>query len=229
MPAAVAARQFEHPAEAWLSQDSVLNLFAQELVQCGDDIGRGFGQYGLHLRPCGRAPSALPGASVRTIVSVCRRGDGLAGDLRCHDDGLPVAAASISVAIVQHAIETSPTPAVLVEELARVLKPEGRALFLVLNPAGITRVRWLRQPLSAIAPRQLSAWARAAGLEPLSCRYVGAFWRTQDALLSESRAGVLTRRFLSSYVLVARRREPGLSMPPPHRGAVPLKPGMSAG
>lgn len=228
MPAAVAARQFEHPAEAWLSGDGVLALFGEELRQSGAEIARGFGHFGLHLRPCARAPGELPNASVRTVLSMFRRGAGLAGDMHCEDAALPVAAASLSIVCVQHVLESSPDPAALVEQLARALKPEGLALFLVLNPRGLMRLRWLRQEIRAIPARQLMAWVRGAGLEVVACRYVGTFWRTPGAVQGE-RAGAFAARLRSSYLLVARRRDMGMTPLPAQRAGVALKPGISAG
>ncbi|MBB5015266.1 methyltransferase domain-containing protein [Rehaibacterium terrae] len=231
MPAFVAARQSAYPAEAWFAREAVQRLLREEQRQVASDLGRAFGRYGLFLRPAPALAAAVPGSALRTVLSLYRAGDGLAGDLRCEDGALPLAGASCALVYAEHVIESSRAPAALVGEIARVLKPEGVALFVVFNPYGLARLRWLRSDLRATGVGSLAAWVREAGLEVQCCRYLGALWSGHDRLPPSDRPKeTMIDRFRSSYLLQARRREVGLTPLRLQRTAsVALKPGMYPG
>lgn len=93
---------------------------------------------------------------------------------------LPLPEASIDRVLVVHALEASPAPAELMDEVARILAPEGKAIFVCPNRRGL----WVRidttpfghgQPFSRKQIRELlqgtlleaTAWREALYLPPL--------------------------------------------------------------
>lgn len=98
---------------------------------------------------------------------------------------LPLAEASIDRVLVVHAMESSPDPAELMDEIARILTPSGRAIFVCPNRRGV----WARmdatpfghgQPFSRKQIRRLlhgtqleaSAWREALYIPPLANRII---------------------------------------------------------
>lgn len=55
----------------------------------------------------------------------------------CDERSLPLETGSVDKLVLLHGLETSETPAALLEECARVLAPGGRAIFIVPNRAGL--------------------------------------------------------------------------------------------
>ena len=55
----------------------------------------------------------------------------------CQETLWPLEAESVDRLILMHGLETSKTPAALIEECYRTLAAEGRALFIVPNRAGL--------------------------------------------------------------------------------------------
>ncbi len=55
-------------------------------------------------------------------------------------DALPVASKSMDVVIMPHALEFEPNPQQVLREAKRVLRPEGKLLFLGFNPRGLYRL-----------------------------------------------------------------------------------------
>lgn len=231
MPAFVAARQFERPAEAWFAREAVQRLLREEQRQVADDLACAFGRYGLSMRPT--APAAPPPADhgLQAVLALHRAAGGFAGDMYCEDAALPVASTSISFVYAEHVVESSPEPQALVGEIARVLKPEGVAGFVVFNPLGLARLRWSRRGLRAVGAGELTRWVLAAGLEVRQCRHLGALWSASDRIgAGRNPRGTMIDRFRSSYFLLARRREAGVTpLRIPRAAAVGFKPGMHPG
>lgn len=231
MPAFVAARQSEHPAEAWFAREAVQRVLREEERQMADDLARAFGRYGLHLRPAPGLAAPPPSHALHAVLSLHRRQSGFAGDIDCRDSALPIAGASMALVYAEHVLESSPEPAALVGEIARVLKPEGVALLVVFNPIGLLRMRWRRHGLRATGAGSLRAWAREAGLDIHGCRHLGALWSARDRLTTnnDTRDSMIDR-FRSSYLIQARRREAGVTPLRLQRAApVAFKPGMHPG
>jgi len=102
----------------------------------------------------------------------------LAGDLRC---GLPLPLASecFAIVIVQHALEMTAEPEVLLEECARVLIPGGWLWLLALNPLAPFRWRWAGNGLRGREPMTWRRRLRAVGLQPEPVSQgLGSGWRT---------------------------------------------------
>jgi len=87
----------------------------------------------------------------------------------CEDTLWPLAAGSVDKLVLLHGLETSDHPMALMDEVWRVLLPEGRAVFIVPNRAGL----WSRSdatPFGFGRPYslgQLELQLRATGLIPV--------------------------------------------------------------
>lgn len=227
MPGDPTARQSEHASAGWFSSAALSGLLQAEQRQAAPELARSYGHYGLYLRPSAAAPRQLSGNLMHSMLGLHRGREGLAGDLACADAAIPLASDSLALVYCQHVLETSPDPVALVAEIGRVLRPEGRALLLVFNPLGVFRLRWWRRGLHAFPSRVLGQMAMAAGMEVQCVRPTGVLWRAHGAL-GEHADGPLSGVY-SSYLMVARRREPGLTPQASRPRRVALNPGMNPG
>ena len=88
----------------------------------------------------------------------------------CEETLWPVENDSVDKLLVMHGLETSQHPIALLDECYRVLAPEGRAIFIVPNRAGL----WSRRDATPFgfgrpySQGQLDAMLRAIGLKPAS-------------------------------------------------------------
>ncbi|KFL35551.1 methyltransferase domain-containing protein [Arenimonas donghaensis] len=194
------------------------------------ELTRVFGHSGLYLRPCRALPEVLSGNMLAQVLSLHRAGDRFGGDLDCRDDALPLATGSLSLVYALCVFETSPEPEVLVREIARVLKPGGVALLASLNPWGLARLRWAFSGLRGIDPVWLGQQVVDQGLEIERQHWIGPIWAPAAGLeLREPLRQGLFAGLRAAHLLVARRREPGLT---PLRAGTPtmaLRPGMTVG
>ena len=189
-----------------------------------------FGHSGLYLRPCQALPEALSGNMLAQVLSLYRREDHFAGALACRDGALPLASGSLSLVYAFCVLETSSDPDALVGEIARVLKPGGVALLASLNPWGLARLRWAFRGLRGIDPVHLGQQVIDNGLEIERQLWLGPVWAPAPGLeLREPRGQGLFAGLRAAHLIVARRREPGMT---PLRAGSPtmaLRPGMTAG
>lgn len=194
------------------------------------ELTRVFGHTGLYLRPTPALAPVLSGNMLANVVSLHRDGDGLAGDLACRDDQLPICSGCVSLVYGLFVLETSPAPATLLEEMARVLKPEGVAILLTLNPWSPARLRWGFRGLAPRDPLAVVADAQAAGLEVQRRRCLGPVWSSAPAvdLAPRERDHPWAGLRMASLV-VARRRDPALTPVRAGTAALKFRPGMSAG
>ncbi len=193
------------------------------------ELTRVFGQTGLYLRPTPALPPVLSGNMLGNVVSVHRGAAGFEGDLACRDDQLPICTGCVSLVYSLFVLETSASPRGLLEEVARVLKPEGVAIVLTLNPWSPSRLRWGFRGLAAQEPATVVDDLRAVGLEVQRRRCVGPLWSSAPAvdLAVRGRDHPWAGLRMASLI-VARRRDPAMT---PLRASPALKfsPGMSAG
>lgn len=230
MPPAPARRQPELPAHAWFSRDASLRLLHEVQRQAVPELTRVFGHSGLYLRPTDAMAPTLSGNMLASVVSLHRDGDGLAGELRCRDDRLPLASGSLSLVYGLFVFESSPDPRALLKEVARVLKPEGVALLLTLNPYSPARLRWAFRGLRSLDPAVFEGHVRDSGLEVQRRRYLGPRWTAADALdLDPARNEGRGSRLRMASLVVARRREAALTPLRPASSTMEFRPGMSAG
>lgn len=230
MPPAPVRRQPDTPAELWFRRDSTLGLVQEVQRQAVPELTRVFGHGGLYLRPAEALPATLSGNMLANVLCLHRQGGRLAGDLGCQDHALPVASGCLSLVYALFVLETSPDPGALLAEWARVLKPDGVALILSLNPWAPARLRWAFKGLRVRDAATVAAQVRGAGLEVQRRHYLGPVWTAPQGvdLGARRRPGPLSRLRMASLI-VARRRDPGLT--PLRIGAPALKfrPGVSAG
>lgn len=71
----------------------------------------------------------------------CRSGAAGPVHLRCDPEFLPVAANSVDVCLLPHALEFAPNPHQILREVQRVLMPEGHLLVTGFNPWSLWGVR----------------------------------------------------------------------------------------
>lgn len=229
MPLAPYRRQPGRSAEAWFQAEATLRLVRGVQRQAIPELTRVFGHSGMFLRPSAAVPELLSGNMLAHVVSLHRAGDRFGGAFAAADGRLPVASGSLALAYALFVLESSPDPAALVGEIARVLKPEGTALLLTLNAWAPARLRWGFKGLHPVSPVDLAGCLRGAGLELLRRRPVGPVWAGRDALDVPAAGARLADRLRMATLWVARRREPGLT-PLRTRFTPPVfRPGTAAG
>ncbi|WP_460453615.1 class I SAM-dependent methyltransferase [Arenimonas aestuarii] len=223
-------RQHEGNADAWFCREPGLALLHQIQREAIPELTRVFGQSGLYLRPCRALPEALSGNMLAQVLSLYRHEDHFRGALACGDEALPLASGSLSLVYALCVLETCPDPDALVGEIARVLKPGGVALLASLNPWGLARLRWALRGLRGIDPVRLGQQVVDNGLEIERQHWLGPVWAPTAGLeLREPRGQGLFAGLRAAHLIVARRREPGMT---PLRTGTPnmaLRPGMTAG
>jgi SAM-dependent methyltransferase len=192
------------------------------------EMTRVFGQHGLYLRPSDAIAADLSGNMLAKVVSLWRDGEGFSGELSCLDAEMPLASASLSLIYALFVVEGAPSPALLLHEFARMLKPEGHVLVFSLNPWSPAQLRWLKPPASSSAHR-LERWAQEAGLEVLRKQFLGPFWPVDRSIANDPGQRSLADAFRAARLTVLRRREAALTPLRKASGAVSLRPGMSAG
>ena len=192
------------------------------------EMTRVFGQHGLYLRPSDAIAHDLSGNMLAKVVSLWRDSEGFRGDLRCRDEEIPLASASLSLIYALFVVEGAPNPGVLLHEFARMLKPEGFVLVLSLNPWSPAQLRWLKPPASSSSNR-LERWAQDAGLEVVRRQFLGPFWPVARTLATDPRQRSVFDALRSARLTVLRRREAALTPLRKPAAAVSLRPGMSAG
>jgi SAM-dependent methyltransferase len=192
------------------------------------EMTRVVGQHGLYLRPSEAIAPDLSGNMLAKVVSLWRAGDGFRGDFDCIDPEIPIASASLSLIYALFVVEGAPSPAVLLHEFARMLKPEGVVMVLSLNPWSPAQLRWLKPPPSSSSHR-LERQAQEAGLEVVRRQFLGPFWPAGRPTAIDTRQRGLADGFRAARLTVLRRREATLTPLRKGAAAVSLRPGMSAG
>jgi SAM-dependent methyltransferase len=198
--------------------------------QATPELTRVFGHTGLYLRPTPALAPVLSGNMLANVLSLNRSGNGFEGDLACRDEQLPICSGCVSLVYGLFVLETSPSPVALLEEMARVLKPEGVAILLTLNPWSPVRLRWGLRGLAPQDPAGVVADVQAAGLEVQRRRCVGPLWSSAPAVdLAVGGRDHPWDGLRMASLVVARRRDPGLTPLRAGPSAVKFHPGMSAG
>lgn len=225
MPERRTVRQTSFSAAEWFDTRAISALCSLEQRQVAREIVSAYGQCGLFVRPSAGAAQVPTEHRIHHVLTLDRCAKGLAGDLCCRDDALPIASETMGLIYVQHALESAEDPDAMIGELARVLVPEGIALFIVFNPYRPFRMRWWSRGLHAISANRLSTMVSDQGLEVRGVRSIGACWRAMSAAAPDAPVSLLA----GSYLLLARKRVHGLT---PLRAAgqrVALNAGVGAG
>lgn len=230
MPAAPSRRQPEPASPPWFKREGSLALLRQVQHEAIPELTRVFGHSGLYLRPDASVPATLSGNMLAQVCSLYRAGRVFAGDLRCADPSLPLATGSLSLVYALCVLETSPEPAALVAEVARLLKPGGVALLASLNPWGFARLRWSFSGLRAIDPVWLGRQLADHGLEIERQHWLGPMWEAGGRVdLGAPPSQGLFAGLRAAHLLVARRREPGVTPLRVGTRGMALRPGISPG
>jgi SAM-dependent methyltransferase len=221
MPALEASRQPRGPSRGhWFDSPKARELCAGLQRDAIPELTRVFGHSGLYLRSSGLLPEMLSGNMLARVINLHRLDNALAGELRCEDAHLPFAPASLALVYAGFVLESSPDPAALLAECARVLKPEGRLLLLTLDPWSPACWRWAFRGVGSVGERQARAWIEEAGLHFLHRRRLRVHAGDDNrAWLPRSRPGMLW---------VATRREVGMT-PLRAQPVGGLRPGVSTG
>ncbi len=198
--------------------------------QAAPELTRVFGHTGLYLRPTEALAPALSGNMLASVLSLHRQRDGFAGELCCSDTELPFADASLALVYGLCVLETSPDPAGLLSEIARVLRPDGAALLITLNPWSPCRLRWAFKGLHPMDPAAVAQQVGQAGMDVQRRRYLGPLLGSSDRVDIDPRRGnALAARLRVASLVVARRRDAGLTPLRLPTSSLKFRPGMSAG
>ncbi len=230
MPSQRPPRQPDGHALDWLERGPGRQLLAQAQSMAIPELTRVFGHAGVYLRPLGDMPGDLSGNMLAQVVSLYRRAGQFDGHIRCLDEQWPFSAASLSLVYALLVLETSPEPEALMQEISRVLKPEGIALIISLNPCSPTRLRGSMRGARRFGRGEIERMVRDAGMEVVRRHFIGPFWASAKA---PGRVGDGKDRwsdvFRAASLLVVRRRESALTPLRKLTPAASLRPGMSAG
>jgi SAM-dependent methyltransferase len=193
------------------------------------ELTRVFGQSGLYLRPSASICPDLSGNMVGRIISLHRAGHRLEGPVRCLDHELPLTSSSLSLVYGLFVLESCGEPELLMQEIARVLTPEGTALLIGFNPWGPARWRWRLRGARAGAHGQVDRLAQDAGLDVVRHQLLGAIWPRETASPADSGHKRGFDRLRVADLAVLRRREAALTPLRKLGHTVGLRPNMSAG
>lgn len=230
MPPVTPPRQPETAARDWFDCKTGQALAQQVQRQTIPELTRVFGHSGLYLRPCATTSTSLSGNMLARVISLHRQDSGFAGDLRCLDHEFPVASASLALIYGVFVLETSNDSHALLAEMARMLKPEGAALILTLNPFSPYRARWLWRGLRVLSAGNLRQKLQQCGLEVSRQRTLGPFWSGRSDEMAV--AGDHTDPFAplrAATLTIARRRDPALNAMRHSSPGIRLRPGVSTG
>ena len=193
------------------------------------ELTRVFGQCGLYLRPTPAIGAELSGNMVGHVISLHRAGQRLEGPVSCLDHELPLTSSSVSLVYGLFVLESSGEPELLVQEIARVLTPEGTALLIGFNPWGPARWRWRLRGARAGAHGQVDRLAHDAGLEVVRHQFLGPAWPRETLRPDEPARNRGFDRLRVADLAVLRRREAALTPLRKLGHTVGLRPNMSAG
>lgn len=150
-------------------------VLAWEQLQLDAAVGDAFGFHALQLG----WPAVDALRANRMPHRWCADDGGVVQDgvrLLCDFDALPFQAASIDLVVLPHALEFACDPHLMLREVERVLRPEGRIVITGFNPASLLGLR------QRIARSRLGLGARAnADAAPREGAFIG-YWRMRDWL-----------------------------------------------
>lgn len=229
MPLPPPPRQPEVPSLGWADVAAARGLMDEIQRMAIPELTRVFGHIGLYLRPSISIPAELSGNMLGTVLSLHRSGGGLEGPVRCLDQALPISGASLSLVYGLFALEASPAPELLVQEIARVLKPDAVALLVGFNPWGAARLGWRLRGARAGIHTQVDRMAQDAGLDLMRRQTLGPVWPRATRRPAQDARARWFDRFRIAELVVLRRRDIALTPLRKSMPAVSLRPGMSTG
>ena len=225
MPFLRPLRQPSGPALGWLSSATGQPLLAEIQRAATPELTRVFGHSGLYLRALSGIAPELSGNMLAQVISLYRQGSGFAGQVNCEESDMPFASDSLSLVYISFVLESSANPKALLVEFRRMLKPEGVAIVLGLNPWSPSLLRRSRTGACLRGVRGIEAMAREAGLEVMSRQFLGP-----SRLAGSNKIGKRWRDTLRpAYLIVLRRRDAALTPLRKSSAAASLRPGVSLG
>ena len=203
-------------AQQWFAQPHGQQLLeaAQPLLE--EALAGLFGGYLVH---CGPAPAGV--LAPRIQRQVCLGPPGTATQIHCEEHAWPLAEHAADVVVLQHSLEFSASPQLLLREAARCVRPGGHLLICAMNPWSSWGVR---QPFAddaqglarCLGAARLSDWLGLLGFA-LEKRAYGCYRpplssvRWQQRLQPLERLGArLHAPGAGLYLLVARKLVVGL-------------------
>ncbi|HVH34226.1 MAG TPA: methyltransferase domain-containing protein [Tahibacter sp.] len=183
-------------------------LFAQEHAALAPECAGVFGRQGLFIgcEPEFAEQMVTPMLGRRVALHLHSPGR-LVGDAVCAPDELPFPDDSFRLVVLHHAFEGVTAPAMLRDELVRVLEPGGVALIVGFARFGAWRPWLVWQTRGQVASPQLAsagAWRRAlarSGVDVYAERRIGA-----ERLNLGGAQLRLPPALRSSWLLLARKR-----------------------
>lgn len=218
----------------WFDSPSGRRLVLEELREVIPLLTAHIGVRGLYLRPAASAPSSLSGNMLQSVLSLHCAGDHLAGELCCNGDALPIGNDAICLAYALHTLDQCDDPRALLDELRRVLRPEGVLFLIGLSPGSAWRLRWRGHGLHPRGVQRTRAMLAAAGLSVEVQVGLGPIWpalgaRAPLAAVERTTASALDP-LRAGYLLIARkRRVPLTPIGLRQRGRVGLQPQVRPG
>lgn len=183
-------RQLQHAQAAWRER--------------GAAVG---GQAWLRLLPHVAWPVPEPEASFAARWTLAPDAGGWCGAWRCDGAAMPLASSTLSRVDLRFVLEAASAPERLLEEAARLLRPEGRLLVMGLNPFSPARLRWRGRGLVPWSRRRLVEVLEGLGLEVLQQAALGSRWRADAAVAGEGGARGPGR---VAWAVLAVKRAPGM-------------------
>lgn len=188
---------------------TMIRLLGRELLQASQMLASLHGANALHVRPDMGAPAMSSALPVYQQVRLHRRGNLLAGDVIAWDAALPFASESFSLVLLQHVIETAAEPGGMLDEAIRVLSPEGNLVLIGFKPFAPMRLRWRRAGLRTLRAASVARMLAARNLEVRKVCEIGSVWNVSDEVPLDT--GTPVSRLASSWLLIARKRVPGVT------------------
>lgn len=198
-------------------QDAELRVLLPDLQRCA-------GNHALLVTAAGgHPPPALPLLACWTELSV--DGTRYAGDLdAAADEPLPFIDGAFDVVWLRHVLEVVPQPAEVLQEMIRVLAPDGMLVIAGVHPfsAWAPWFYWATRGTTGTlhSPLQWMRVLHRAGLDVVGTHRVGHLWPTAGKSPPRDRAP-----WGGGYVLLARKQR---SLVTPLRiqpAALPMTPG----
>jgi SAM-dependent methyltransferase len=152
------------------SQAALLNLIPADWIVA--DLGCGTGQVTQQLASVVRQVIGVDNSAAMLKAARRRLGDAPNVDLRRGDlQALPIDDAACDAALMLLALTYVPDAPVAVREMARVLKPGGRAVVVDLLPHDRDDFRrQMEQQIAGISPAMLTDWMTAGGFTEVTVR-----------------------------------------------------------
>jgi len=207
----------EQSSERLYRHAAIRALFRREIQAIAPIVSGIYGNCGLYVRAHRSAPAELPANLLGMTVALARgRSGSTHGDVECAVCALPFANDSFNLLVAQHAYENVAELDMCVQEIARVLVPEGIALIIGFNPIGTWRP-WLawqsRRTAETLRLRSAQDWRRHLArerIDTLQVRFPGTLVPRSsgdDSAASGTRGSRNPLAWLgSSWLLLARKR-----------------------